>query len=40
MQHPAGGELTCRAPLTDHMAETWDMLNFESGDGDIDFDEI
>jgi 23S rRNA pseudouridine955/2504/2580 synthase len=39
MQHPAGGELTCRAPLSDHMAETWDMLSFEMNDGDVEFDE-
>jgi 23S rRNA pseudouridine955/2504/2580 synthase len=40
MQHPAGGDLTCLAPLADHMAETWDMLSFVSEDGDIEFDGI
>ena len=40
MRHPSGGDLTCRAPLADHMAETWDMLSFDSEDGDIGFDEV
>lgn len=39
MQLPSGGALSCRAPLADHMAETWDMLNFDLEDGDIGFDE-
>lgn len=39
MRHPSGGELSCRAPLADHMAETWEMLNFDMEDGDIGFDE-
>lgn len=39
MRHPSGGELSCRAPLADHMAETWEMLNFDMEDGDIEFDE-
>lgn len=39
MRHPSGGELSCRAPLADHMAETWEMLNFDIEDGDIGFDE-
>ena len=40
MRHPSGGDLTYRAPLADHMAETWDMLSFDSEDGDIGFDKV
>lgn len=39
MRHPAGGTLSCRAPLAGHMAETWDMLNLDISEGDISFDE-
>ena len=37
--HPRGGVFSCEAPLRDHMAETWDMLNFDLQDGDVPFDE-
>ena len=39
MPHPQGGVFRCEAPLRDHMAETWDMLNFDLSDGDVPFDE-
>lgn len=39
MPHPRGDIFRCEAPLRDHMAETWDMLNFDLQDGDIQFDE-
>lgn len=39
MPHPRGGVLRCKAPLRDHMAETWDMLSFDAEDGKDPFDE-
>mgnify|MGYP005988751395 FL=1 len=39
MPHPRGGVLRCKAPLRDHMAETWDMLSFDLKDGEAPFDE-
>ena len=39
MPHPRGGTFSCEAPLHGHMAETWDMLNFDLQDGDVPFDE-
>ncbi len=39
MPHPAGGMFSCAAPLCDHMAETWDMLNFNLQDADMPFGE-
>ncbi|MDC0148201.1 RluA family pseudouridine synthase [Alphaproteobacteria bacterium] len=39
LPHPAGGRFTCHAPLTGHMAETWDMLSFDAEDGKDPFNE-
>ena len=39
MPHPQGGQFECEAPLTGHMAETWDMLNFDLQDAGDPFDE-
>lgn len=39
MPHPQGGTFRVEAPLTGHMAETWDMLNFDMDDGIDPFDE-
>ena len=33
MPHPAGGTFSALAPLRDHMADTWDVLDFELEDG-------
>lgn len=39
LPHPAGGRFSCEAPLTGHMAETWDMLSLDIADGHNPFDE-
>ena len=35
LPHPAGGTLDVTAPLPEHMQRTWELLNFDVRDGDV-----
>ena len=38
--HPSGSRLTLKAPLPDHMAQTWKSLEFSQNDDGAPFDEL
>lgn len=40
ISHPAGGDLTISAPLADHMAATWKLLDFHENDYEDPFEEL
>lgn len=39
LEHPAGGEFSISAPLSSHMAASWDMFEFDPKDASDPFDE-